>query len=55
MEAVDRMVEMCRRRGGNAVVGVRFTSREITGTWKECCCYGTAVVIDEFSSRNRGE
>ena len=45
-EALERLGVNARRLGASAVVGVRFTSREITGTWKEVCAYGTAVVIE---------
>ncbi|OLB80593.1 MAG: hypothetical protein AUI14_06130 [Actinobacteria bacterium 13_2_20CM_2_71_6] len=44
-EAVDRMVLHARRRGANAVVGMRFDHREISQMWVEICAYGTAVVI----------
>jgi uncharacterized protein YbjQ (UPF0145 family) len=50
LEAIDRMVEVAITKGANAVIGVRFTSREITGTWKECCCYGTAVILERSAS-----
>lgn len=47
-EALQRMASNAARMGASAVVGVVFTSRDITGTWKEVCAYGTAVVIEEI-------
>jgi uncharacterized protein YbjQ (UPF0145 family) len=51
--AQRKMEEKARRRGGNAVVGVRYASS--TASWggefsshsrTEILCYGTAVVIE---------
>jgi uncharacterized protein YbjQ (UPF0145 family) len=44
-EAVTHMAEQARRRGANAVVGMRFDHRAITDMWVEICAYGTAVLI----------
>lgn len=44
--AVHRMVEQAREWGANAVVGIRFEHRAVTGSWAEICAYGTAVVVD---------
>jgi uncharacterized protein YbjQ (UPF0145 family) len=38
------MINAARSRGGNAIVGMRFDNRDITGNWVEICAYGTAVV-----------
>ena len=43
-EAMARMVEEAKRRGSNAIVGMRFDSGAI-GQWSEICAYGTAVWI----------
>jgi uncharacterized protein YbjQ (UPF0145 family) len=42
--AIAQMIHAARRRGANAVVGMRFDNRDITGNWVEICAYGTAVV-----------
>jgi uncharacterized protein YbjQ (UPF0145 family) len=42
-DAVDHMVEQARRRGANAVIGMRFDHRPINSSWIEICAYGTAV------------
>lgn len=43
-EAMGRMLESARAKGGNAVVGFRFDTSELGETWSEICAYGTAVV-----------
>ena len=43
-EAMNRMIEAARARGGNAIVGMRFDTSEMGQTWTEICAYGTAVV-----------
>jgi len=47
-EAMARMVEEAKRRGANAIVGMRFDSGSI-GQWSEICAYGTAVWISPVS------
>jgi uncharacterized protein YbjQ (UPF0145 family) len=41
--AIAQMINAARRRGADAVVGMRFDNRDITGNWVELCAYGTAV------------
>jgi uncharacterized protein YbjQ (UPF0145 family) len=43
-EAMARMVEEAKRRGSNAIVGMRFDSGAL-GQWSEICAYGTGVWI----------
>ena len=43
-EVMERMLEEARKRGGNAVVAMRFDTSEMGDTWTEICAYGTAVV-----------
>ena len=45
-EAVAHMVEAAKRRGANAVIGMRFDHRGVTSAWNEVCAYGTAVVVE---------
>ena len=48
MEAMDRLTDEARARGGNAVLAMRFeTSVGELGT--EICAYGTAVVVNPVS------
>jgi uncharacterized protein YbjQ (UPF0145 family) len=42
--AIGQMINAARSRGANAIVGMRFDNRDITGNWVEICAYGTAVV-----------
>lgn len=44
-EAISRRGEEARRQGANAVLGMRFDTREVGTTWMELCAYGTAVVV----------
>ena len=43
-EAMGRMLEAARAKGGNAVVAFRFDTSELGDVWTEICAYGTAVV-----------
>jgi uncharacterized protein YbjQ (UPF0145 family) len=45
-ETIARMAQQARERGANAVIGLRFDHRDITGAWGEICAYGTAVVVE---------
>ena len=44
-EAVTHMVDQARRRGANAVIGMRFDHRNISQGMVEICAYGTAVQL----------
>ena len=43
-DAVAKLGEEARRLGANAVVGMRFDSRDCGEMWMELCAYGTAVI-----------
>jgi uncharacterized protein YbjQ (UPF0145 family) len=42
-EAMTRMIEETTRRGGNAILAMRFDTSELGEVWTEICAYGTAV------------
>ncbi|MQS15059.1 YbjQ family protein [Streptomyces kaniharaensis] len=44
-EAMQRLVEQTRARGGNAVLMMRFDVTDAADAGTEVCAYGTAVVI----------
>ena len=44
-QAIDGLVDETTRRGGNAIVAMRFDTSELGNTWTEICAYGTAVVV----------
>jgi uncharacterized protein YbjQ (UPF0145 family) len=44
-QAVDRLREAARARGGNAVIAMRFDCNELGGVISEVAAYGTAVKI----------
>lgn len=57
-EAMGRMLEEARARGGNAVVGMRFDTSDLGDVWTEVCAYGTAVVaipMDDGARRTAAE
>ncbi|MET7667440.1 YbjQ family protein [Micromonospora luteifusca] len=43
-DSVSRLGEEALRLGANAVIGMRFDSRDCGEMWMEICAYGTAVV-----------
>ncbi len=45
-QAMDRMVEHGKDLGANAVVGLRFSTSEVTSGAAEILVYGTAVVVE---------
>jgi len=45
-QALDRMREEATRHGANAIVGVRFSSTDISEGASELLVYGTAVQIE---------
>ena len=42
-QVIERMVEECAAKGGNAIVAMRFDTSEMGANWTEICAYGTAV------------
>jgi uncharacterized protein YbjQ (UPF0145 family) len=48
-DAVADMIVQARRRGANAVIGMRFDHRPINSSWIEICAYGTAVRLHDTS------
>lgn len=45
-QALDRMREEAARKGANAIVGVRFSSTDISDGASELVVYGTAVRVE---------
>ncbi|TNH26361.1 YbjQ family protein [Micromonospora orduensis] len=43
-DSVSRLGEEALRLGANAVIGMRFDSRDCGEMWMEICAYGTAVI-----------
>jgi uncharacterized protein YbjQ (UPF0145 family) len=42
-EVMNRMIDEAEKRGGNAVLAMRFDTSEMGDVWTEICAYGTAV------------
>ncbi len=49
-QALDRMMSDAKRLGGNAVVGVRYSTSDIASGAAEILVYGTAVVVENGDS-----
>ena len=49
-EAIAEMAKAARRKGANAVIGMRFDNREISSAWAEICAYGTAVRVEALGA-----
>ena len=45
-EAIQRMVEDAEKHGGNAIIGMRFSTSMIMQNAAEVLAYGTGVVIE---------
>ncbi|WP_169515870.1 heavy metal-binding domain-containing protein [Granulicoccus phenolivorans] len=43
-EVMNRMWAECAKRGGNAIVAMKFDTGEMAGSFTEVCAYGTAVI-----------
>lgn len=44
-EVVGKLGEAARKKGANAVIGMRFDTRQVGNTHMELCAYGTAAVV----------
>ena len=42
-DAIREMIDEATRLGADAVIGMKFDTRQITSSWSEICAYGTAV------------
>ena len=51
-QSIDRMIEEAERLGGNAIVGMRFSTSMIMTSAAEILCYGTAVVLEDIQERD---
>lgn len=52
-QAMGRLVDSARRRGANAVLGMRFDTGDMSGTLSEVCAYGTAVWVEPVTDAAR--
>ncbi|WFE25866.1 YbjQ family protein [Solwaraspora sp. WMMD791] len=44
-EIIGKLGEAAKKKGANAVIGMRFDTRQIGSTHMELCAYGTAAVV----------
>jgi uncharacterized protein YbjQ (UPF0145 family) len=54
-QALDRMADLTRSMGGNAVLSVMFDSTEIGNTMDEIIAFGTAVVLSPLGAEEQRE
>ena len=45
-QALDRMIEHAKSLGANAIVGIQFSTSEVTTGAAEILVYGTGVVVE---------
>jgi uncharacterized protein YbjQ (UPF0145 family) len=50
-QAIDAMIEEAKKRGANAIIGMRFDHRVLTEFWTEICAYGTAILAAPVPSK----
>ena len=48
-QAISRLVDEARLKGGAAVIAMRFDASELGTNWTEICAYGTAVRLSKIS------
>jgi uncharacterized protein YbjQ (UPF0145 family) len=48
-QAIERLLEATRERGGNAVIAMRFDASELGAGITEVVAYGTAVTVERAS------
>ena len=44
-QVMQRMVEEAEKKGGNAIIAMRFDTSDMGSNWTEICAYGTAVRV----------
>jgi uncharacterized protein YbjQ (UPF0145 family) len=44
-QVMQRMSEEAEKKGGNAIIAMRFDTSEMGPNWTEICAYGTAVRV----------
>jgi len=44
-QVMQRMTEEAEKKGGNAIIAMRFDTSEMGPNWTEICAYGTAVRV----------
>jgi uncharacterized protein YbjQ (UPF0145 family) len=44
-QVMQRMAEEAEKKGGNAIIAMRFDTSEMGPNWTEICAYGTAVRV----------
>lgn len=48
-QVLDRMMDDARELGGNGIVGIRFSTSQVTSGAAELMVYGTAVYVEDAS------
>ncbi len=50
-DAIREMIAEATRLGADAIIGMKFDTRQITSAWSEICAYGTAVRLTDSPSQ----
>src|SRR6476660_5694545 len=53
-DAFEIMIQHASEIGGNAIIGVRYDTTEISTGVTEVICYGTAVIVEPTDASYRG-
>jgi uncharacterized protein YbjQ (UPF0145 family) len=46
-DAINEMISEATKLGADAIIGMKFDTRQITTSWSEICAYGTAVRLSD--------
>lgn len=46
-DAIREMIAEATRLGADAIIGMKFDTRQVTASWSEICAYGTAVRLTD--------
>ena len=49
-QVIERMIEECTQKGGDAILAMRFDTSEMGTNWTEICAYGTAVKVRKIGA-----
>jgi uncharacterized protein YbjQ (UPF0145 family) len=54
-DAIREMIDEATRLGADAIIGMKFDTRQITASWSEICAYGTAVRLTDSPLQRRSQ
>jgi uncharacterized protein YbjQ (UPF0145 family) len=48
-DAIAELISEAKKLGADAVIGMKFDTRQVTASWSEICAYGTAVRLSQIA------